>query len=59
MSVNALLEIDARIAKLRQQMAEHKATLSTGTELDELLQKRAALLAQTAKEQERRVQNPI
>ena len=46
MSAKALLEIDLLIVKLREQMAAHKATLSTGDELDELLQQRSAILAQ-------------
>jgi hypothetical protein len=52
---NALLNVDLKIARLREQMAAGKATLDTGLELDNLLEERAALIAQIGKPKE---QNP-
>jgi hypothetical protein len=56
MSVKPLFDVDLRIAKLREQMAARKATLSTGIELDDLLLQRATLIAEIGKEQERPVE---
>jgi hypothetical protein len=53
----ALLDVDLKIARLREKMAAGKATLDTGLELDALLQERQALIAQISKSKEKELTN--
>jgi hypothetical protein len=54
MSENTLMEVDLKISQIREQLAAGKASITSGVELDALLQERAKLIAQkiAPKEQE-------